>query len=130
IRPCDYLANKLLDHVFKTASYSQPTNIYIALSDVTIVDGTTGTTISEPGANYARKGHNTYDAAAVGHSQNTGAITFVTADASWGTITDIALVDSLTLGNILCYNALDTAKAIGSGDTAQFDEGALDFTMD
>jgi len=126
----DYLANKLLDHVFKTASYSQPTNIFVALADTTIVDGTTGTTISEPGENYARKAHDAYDPAAAGASENTGAITFVTATAAWGTVTYVALVDALTVGNILFYAALDVSKAIGNGDTAKFNDGALDFTMD
>ncbi|MBA7491906.1 hypothetical protein ES702_02454 [subsurface metagenome] len=126
----DYLANKLLDHIFKTAEYTVPTNIYVALATATIGDSDTGSTITEPGENYARKGHDAYDAAAAGASENTGAITFVTATASWGTVTDVALVDGLTLGNILFYAALDTSKAIGNGDTAQFADGALDFTMD
>lgn len=125
-----YLANKLLDHVFKTASYSVPANIYVALATATIVDATTGTTITEPAANYARKLHNAYDAASAGHSENTGAVTFVEATASWGTITFVALVDALTAGNILFYATLDASKAVGNGDTAQFADGAFDFTMD
>lgn len=126
-----YLANKLLDHVFKTTSYSQPTNIYVALADTTIADGTTGTTISEPaGGSYERKQHEAYDAAASGASENDGAITFVTATASWGTITDVALIDAATVGNILLYAQLDAAKAVGNGDVAQFDDGAFDFTID
>lgn len=126
----DYLANKLLAHIFKTISYSQPTNIYVALADDTIVDATTGTTISEPGKNYGRKLHNAYDAAAAGASENTGLITFVVATGSWGTVTYVALIDAIANGNILFYAALDTSKAIGIGDTAQFADGALDFTMD
>ncbi|MBA7687192.1 hypothetical protein ES703_95653 [subsurface metagenome] len=126
----DYLANKLLDHIFKTAPYSQPTNIFVALATATIGDSDTGTTITEPGENYARKGHDAYDAAAAGASENTGEITFVTATASWGTVTDVALVDAATVGNILFYAALDESKAIGNGDTAKFNDGALDFTMD
>lgn len=125
----DYLANKLLDHVFKTASYSQPANIYVALATATIGDSDTGTTITEPGGNYARKGHDAYDAAAAGASENTGVITFVTATSAWGTVTYVALIDAATLGNILFYAALDESKAIGNGDTAKFNDGALDFTM-
>lgn len=126
----DYLANKLLDHVFKTAEYDQPTNIYLALADTTIIDETTGTTISEPGENYERKLHNAYDAAAAGASQNAGVIMFVTATVSWGTVTDIALIDAAEDGNILFYAELDTPKTIGNGDTAKFSDGALDFTID
>jgi len=126
----DYLANKLLDHVFKTASFSQPTNIFVALATATIGDSDTGSTITEPGENYARKGHDAYDAAAAGASENTGVITFITATAAWGTVTYVALIDALTVGNILFYAALDESKAIGNGDTAKFNDGALDFTMD
>lgn len=125
----DYLANKLLDHVFKTTSYSQPTNIYVALATATINDATTGTTITEPGENYERKQHEAYDAASGGASENTGAITFVTATAAWGTVTYVALIDASTVGNILFYTVLDAPKAIGQGDTAKFNAGALDFTM-
>lgn len=126
----DYLANKLLDHVFKTAEYDQPSNIYLALADETIIDETTGATISEPeGGSYERKNHNAYDASAAGASQNSGEIMFVTATASWGTVTDIALIDAAAEGNILFYAELDTPKAIGKGDTAKFSDGALDFTM-
>lgn len=125
----DYLANKLLDHIFKTTEYTVPTNIYVALATATIEDSDTGTTITEPGENYARKGHDAYDAAAAGASENTGAITFVTATGSWGAVTDVALIDALTLGNILFYATLDESKTIGNGDTAKFNDGALDFTL-
>lgn len=126
----DNLANKLLDHVFKTAEYDQPTNIYLALADTTIIDETTGTTISEPGENYERKLHNAYDAAAAGASKNSGEIMFVMATAPWGTVTGVALIDAAEDGNILFYAELDTPKTIGNKDTAKFSDGALDFTID
>lgn len=125
-----YLANELLDHIFKVGGgYSQPGQIWVALADTTIIDTTTGTTISEPGENYVRKQHEAYDAAASGASENDGAITFITADAAWGAVSDVALIDASSTGNILFYAALDAGKTIGNGDTAQFVDGALDFTM-
>lgn len=126
----NYLANALLDHIFKTAAYTVPTAIYIALATAAITDSDTGSTITEPGSNYARKQHDAYDAAAAGASENTGEITFVQATGSWGTVTHFALCDALTVGNILFHAALDTSRAIGVGDTAHFDDGALDITLD
>lgn len=126
----DYLADKLLDHVLKTAAYTSPTAIYVALCDTTVVDGDTGTSISEPaGGSYARKQNDTWDVASAGASQNTGVMTFVQASASWGTITDVCLVDALTLGNVLIYAVLDAARAIGNLDTAEWAAGAFDITL-
>lgn len=126
----DYLANALLDHIFKTAAYTAPANIYVALCDTTIVDGNTGSTISEPaGGSYARKQHEAYDVAATGASENTGAITFIQATASWGTISDMCLCDASTLGNMLIYCVLDAPKAIGNLDVAEWSDGAFDITL-
>jgi len=128
-----YLANALLDHVLKTSPYSSPTNLYVALADEAIADGDSGTDLQakEPFGigSYARKNHNSWDAAAGGASENTGAITFITATASWGLITHFAITDHLTAGNVLGHAALSVSKTIGSGDIATFADGALDVTM-
>jgi len=126
----DYLANKLLDHVLKTTPYSQPTNIYVALCDTTIVDGDDGSAISEPaGGSYARLQHEVWDVSSGGASENTGVMTFVQATASWGTITDVCLCDASTAGEVLIYAVLDAAKAIGNLDVAEWAAGAFDITL-
>ena len=124
----DYLENELLDHVLKTAAYTVPTNIYVALYTTAPTDAGGGTEVS--GGSYARKLHNTYDAAASGATENTGAITFATATASWGTVLAFALFDTITGGNMLMWGDLTASKAVGSGDTAEFADGALDVTLD
>lgn len=126
----DFLANSLLDHIFKTTAYSVPTNIYVALCDTTIIDADDGSAISEPsGGSYARKQHESWDAAASGASENTGAMTFIQATASWGTIVDVALCDASTAGEVLIYAVLDASKAIGNLDTAEWAAGAFDITL-
>ena len=126
----DYLSDALLDHVFKTAAYTKPANIYVALCDTTVIDSNTGSTISEPaGGSYAREQHESYDVASSGASENTGVITFTQATASWGTITDMALCDAITVGNLLIYAVLDASKAIGNLDTAEWADGAFDITL-
>lgn len=126
----DFLANALLDHVLKTAAYTAPVNIYVALCDTTIVDADTGTSISEPaGGAYERKQHESWDVSSAGASENTGVMTFVQATASWGTITDVCLCDASTVGNMLIYATLDASKAIGNLDVAEWAAGAFDITL-
>ncbi len=125
----NYLENELLDHVFKTTSYTVPTNIYVALSTADPTES--GGSIAEPsGNNYSRVACNTWDAASGGAIANTGAITFPTPSGSWGTVTHFALYDASTAGNMLAYGTLASSKNIGSGDTPSFAAGELDITLD
>jgi hypothetical protein len=117
--------------VFKNGSLSQPTNIYIALCKSTIADDDTGSTLpgEVSGGAYARKVCNTWDAASGGATENTGAITFEQATADWGTVTDFAIVDHLTTGNVLGYGKLTQSKTVSSGDTASFAAGDIDVSL-
>jgi len=129
---CTNLANKLLDHVFKTTPYTVETNLYLALFTSSPTDaGTAGTEVS--GGSYARKAHNTWDTASSGLTENTGAITFATATASWGTITHFLMLNHLSnaasSSNTLLWGTLDASKAIGIDDVAEFADGALDITL-
>lgn len=57
--------------------------------------------------------------------QNLIVVTFVTASANWGTVTSWAYFDAVTVGNLLFFAVLDTAKAVNSGDTAEFAAGNM-----
>ena len=63
----------------------------------------------------------------------TNAITFATATASWGTITHWLMLnhlsDAASSSNTLLWGTLDTSKAIGTDDVAEFADGALDITL-
>jgi len=127
----DYLAGSILDHIFKTAVYTAADTLYVGLSTVTIDDDTTGGDVTEPAAGaYARLACNTWDVAASGATENTAAITFAKATASWGTITDFFIADHLSTGNMLFYETADASKAVGTNDTVQFDAGSFDITLD
>lgn len=124
-----YLANKMLDHMFKVAAYTVPTNIYVGLSTANPTDSAGG--LAEPSGNaYARTVCNTWDAAAGGASANTAAVTFPTATGAWGTVTHSALFDASTAGNMLMYGALGTSQAVVNGNVVEFDAGAADVTLD
>ena len=130
---CTNLANKLLDHVFKTTSYTPETNLYVALFTSSPTDtGVAGTEVS--GGAYARKLHNAYDAAAAGATENTGAITFAAATAGWGTITYMLILshlsDAPSSSNTLIWAALGASELIGTDDVVEFADGALDIILD
>lgn len=124
----DYAENKILDHVFKTASFTQPSNLYVALFTAAPSDSGGGTEVS--GGSYARVACNTWDAASGGSIANTGAVTFTTATGSWGTVTHFAIFDASSGGNMIGWGALTTSKTVGSGDTASFAAGQLAVTLD
>jgi len=126
----DYWENKILDHIFGKANYTPPT-IYVGLSTADPLDDGSG--LAEPTGNgYARVQTSIADwnVASTGTIDNTNAITFPEATDSWGTITHFALFDAATAGNMLAYGALSQSKAIVSGDTAKFDVGDLDVSLD
>lgn len=128
----DFLENELLDQMFGALAYTAPATLYIALSTTTTTD--VGGKTEPAGGSYARKAvtnnKTTWDTASGGALANAIEIAFVTATASWGTITHFAIMDASSGGNMLAHGALDTSKAVGDGDTAKFAIGDLDITLD
>lgn len=133
----DYLEGQLRAHVFRTASFTKPTVLAVALATAAPTDASTGATITEvPNSNaYARVTRNPLDAnwtaasATDGLTDNAADITFPTATGSWGTISHVVLLDSAThgAGNSLFHGALVASKAIGNNDIFSFPAGSLDF---
>lgn len=123
----NYLEDAVLDHVLGTGAYTQP-DIYVGLYTAAPNDNGGGTEVS--GGSYAREAVATWDAAVDGATANTGAITFTTATAAWGTVTHIGVFDAVSGGNLLAWCAATAEKAVGSGDTYVIAAGALDITLD
>jgi hypothetical protein len=120
----NYLENKVLDHTLRNAEFTQPGNLFIGLfKNNSLTNLEAGTLTDEVptagGTNYARKPV-TFGAAASGTATNSATVTFDAAQAEWGTITAIAILDTITAGNVLFYGNLTTAKLIENGDTIQF----------
>lgn len=88
-----YLAAALHDHLTGVASFTAPTNLYVALFDEDGVEVT--------GGSYARQ-IVTFGAADVnGVITSTARITFPAATALWGIITQARVYDALTGGNAI-----------------------------
>lgn len=128
-----YARQKLLDHFFKTASFTVPTNIYVALSYADPLDDGSG--IDEPTtASYARTQCNTWDAAAsasnVTRSANTSAVTFPAATANYAAdVTHYALFDASVGGNMLAYGSFSSPVTILNTETPEFDAGDFDIAF-
>jgi len=121
-----FLQNELLDHAFRNAAYTAPTTVYVGLYTSATGVGGTGTEVS--GGSYARQSM-AFDASASGTMDNTSAVEFPTASASWGTITHTAVLDASSGGNMLAQTALTASKTIASGDVFRFQAGEFDITL-
>jgi len=122
----DYLENELLDHALGTGSYTAPSTVYVGLSTATLGDDNSGTELS--GNGYARQSA-AFDAAVSGTADNTAAIEFPAATASWGTVSHFGIYDAASSGNLLFHGAFTTAKLIDTGDILKISAGDLDITL-
>lgn len=118
----DYLEDALLNHVLRNTSLTSPATVYLALFTVAPTDVGGGTEVS--GGSYARQVI-TFAAPVSGVVSNSGAVTFPTATASWGTVVAMGIFDAVSGGNLLYYGALTTSKVIDNGDQISFANGAL-----
>jgi len=126
----DYWENKILDHIFGNGSYTPPT-IYVGLSTADPIDSGSG--LAEPSGNgYARvqTSASDWNTASNGSLNNVGNITFAQATGNWGTITHFAMFDAAMAGNMLAHGALSQSKSIGESDTARFEAGDLNISLD
>ena len=119
---------RVLDCFLRNVAAAQTATVYVALFTVAPTDAGGGTEVS--GNAYARQAV-AFDAAASGATQNTSLITFPTATpGNWGTVVAAAIMDALTVGNMLYWFDLDASKVVNANDVFQFAAGAIDITED
>lgn len=129
----NYLENKVLDHVLRVASYTQPSGLWLGLFTNTSGNAAAnleaGTLTDEvSGGSYARQTV-AFAAASGGTSATNATVTFPAATANWGTITHVAVMDAATSGNVLFWGAVTTSKTIETGDTFQVSSGNLTISL-
>jgi hypothetical protein len=122
----NYLENAVINAVLRNTSYTSPTTVYVGLFTSDPTDAGSGTEVS--GGSYARVAV-TFGAPSNGVSVNSAAVEFPQATGSWGTITHIGIHDALTTGNLLFHTALDTSKAIATGDIFKIAISNLSVTL-
>src|SRR3972149_3873072 len=130
----DYLEVELRKHIFRTGSFTKPTQLHVSLHTADPTDAGTGAEVS--GGSYARVQRDPLDAnwtaasATDGLTDNAADLVYPTPTANWGTVTHQACLDATSGGNMLIYGALTTAKTINNGDPApKFVAGALDYIV-
>jgi len=138
----DYLENQIIDHIFRTASFTKPTALHVALFTAAPSDSGGGTEVT--GGSYARVnlapldtnwnatqgGTTGASSGTLGLTDNAVDITFAVPTANWGTITHVGIFDATTGGNLLFHGALGTSKTVNNGDPApKFVAGDLDITL-
>ena len=122
----NFLEDALINATLRNTTYTSVATVYVSLWTSDPTDAGSGTEVS--GGSYARTAV-TFGAPSNGASLNSADVTFPTATASWGTVGWIGINDAATSGNLLYHTALDTAKAIDSGDIFKISTGNLSVTL-
>lgn len=110
-----YQANRLNNYLFGATSFTPNGTYYIGLSTTAI--NADGTGVTEPtGGGYQRvavtNNKTNFTDSTGGTVQNKVQFEFPESTTAWGTITHVFIVDSLTGGNILYYDALTTPRTV------------------
>lgn len=128
----DFLEAEIRKHVFRTGSYTKPTDLTIHLYTAAPGDAGGGTEVT--GGSYAAVSRPPLDAnwtaasSTDGLTDNASDVTYPAPTANWGTVTHVAIKDQVP--NFLIHGALAAAKTINNGDPApKFLAGALDVTF-
>jgi hypothetical protein len=132
----DNYENKMLDHLFGGATYSQVATLWIGLSTADPLDTAAG--LAEPsGSNYSRvavvNSSNNFNAASGGVKRNVSTIAFPTASGSWGLVGWVTVWDNPTstgLGAFVGVGSIATARNIISGDAPIIGVGSLTLQLD
>jgi hypothetical protein len=130
----NYAKNKVQDHLFGSVSFTPSGSYYLALSTTTI--SSSGSNMTEPAGavGYARQPIPNdkltgFSFSSSGCLVNYSTITYPISTGSWGTITDVALVDTLTSGSVWAYTTLTTPKIIQADTTITFSASAISISL-
>jgi hypothetical protein len=139
----NYTESGVLNHLFRTGTFSKPSTISVGLTTDIPADNVTGGDANEVAnaGSYARVDvgapvDGDWDfvdqgPGASGHTQNTAAITFPAASANWGMVSGIIICDNATYaaGNVLMTGKLNSPRDIQNGDTFSFGIGDVDIYL-
>jgi hypothetical protein len=128
----DYLANKLIDLIFRAQAFSFPATLYHALYTATPSNAGGGTEVGG-GVNYSRAtlaaslaaisgtqgaGSTVASSGTAGRISNNVAVAHGVPSGSWGTAVAGGWHDAATSGNLLFWHALTSSMTISSGSPA------------
>lgn len=115
-----YLRNKVIKHVLGEASFTMPTNVYLALytTDPTVAD--VGTEVT--GGSYARQ-QLSFATAVNGAKTSNTSETFSTMPAC--TVTHWGIRDASSGGNLLYFGAFDLPIQLNAGNNLPIASGDI-----
>ena len=130
----DYLEAVALGQVFGAASDTPASTYYIGLATGSIdEDGGNLSTVEVAGGSYARIAESNGASEWLvngSSSENRQQITFPTATAGWGTVTDYFISkDSTGSSNLCVVGSLVSSKTILTGNVASFASGQISITL-
>ena len=129
----DYLEGQLRAHIFRTASFAKPTNLYVSLHTANPADDATGAEATY--GSYTRVLRAPLDAnwtagtATDGIITNAAIVTFPASSSGTNIITHFAIWDALSAGNMLCYGTLSVSITVTTGVTPAFAIGGITITF-
>jgi len=123
----NYLESKLIDHIFGGVTFVPPTVLGLALFTADPTES--GSLLNEVAVgSYARIDVTTSFDLNVDSAINNLLLAFPEPTAAWGDLTHIAVVDSLTGGNMLFYTTI--SRNIDVGDLFAILTGDLQILLD
>lgn len=124
------MENKIINHFLGKTTQAFADTLYVALCTSSTGLETNATMDEVDTTDYARQVV-TFGTTTLGETENAATITFATADADWGAITHIAIMDHLTnTQNVVMWGPLTATKTVNSGDTFTIPAGDLDIDVD
>lgn len=129
----DYLEGQLRAHIFRTASFTKPAGLFVALHTADPLDDASGAEANYTG--YARVARAPLDAnwtaasATDGLTDNAAVVTFGICTAGSNTVTHFAIWDAISAGNMICHGVLTVSQVINVGVTPVFPIGSIDITF-
>ena len=129
MRISNYLKTKIIDCTLRGIAYTPPTTHYLALYTTDPTDTDIGTeVVGVTGAPYVRQPI-TFDADALGFTQNSSDIIFGVTGSTWGNITHIGIRDALTGGNLLYHSELTIPRNVVDSMQLEFLKGQIDLSI-
>ena len=118
------LSNAMINLVLRNVAYTPSTsNVYVALFTGPVTTNFANE-VSTAGTNYSRK-QVTFLAASNFQTSNNAEVDFGAATGAYGLVTDFALVDSPSGGNILYFDSLTQAQDVTTGNQPKFAVNAI-----
>jgi hypothetical protein len=124
----DYLANKLIDLIWRNQAYTWPSTTYLRLVTTTPTNAIGGVEVT--GGSYARQavastlaawsgtqaaGSTSASSGSSGRISNNADVAFPTPTANWGTVTHAEMLDAVSGGNRLVWAPVTPPRTVNSG---------------